>query len=187
MLPELLPSKLVFPPQSRELQLAHQNKLHRCVPLVDAIARICLVSTDSAYSILQTPKVECHPSCWNQRTLTAAAYSIIINYQVKVLCCETAHVVYVRNKKRNSNNPNTQQTSSGGDSSTMYACKTDFSIAQTTPQSSSYIFLHWNKQKKGNVTHTKKHHHPGFQPRTTRHRDSNLPVTLRSLHDNLSD
>ena len=29
----------------------------------------------------------------------AAAYSIIIIYQVKVLCCETAHVVYVSKRE----------------------------------------------------------------------------------------
>ena len=50
----------------------------------------------------------------------------------------------------------------------MYAYETDFSIVQTTPQS-SYIpapFLavahhtnsHWNKQYKGNVTKTKHTH-----------------------------
>ena len=33
----------------------------------------------------------------------------------------------------------------------MYAYKTDFSVAQTTPQSSLYIFLHWNT-KKGTFT-----------------------------------
>ena len=64
----------------------------------------------------------------------AAAYIVIIIYQVKALCCETAHGVYVTKRSNNSNN--TQSSSSG--SSTMYAYKTDFSIAQTTPQSSSY-------------------------------------------------
>ena len=51
---------------SHELRLARQNKIHRCVPLVDAVTRICLVSTDSAYSFFKCPKVECYAPCWNQ-------------------------------------------------------------------------------------------------------------------------
>ena len=51
----------------------------------------------------------------------------------------------LRNKKRNNTSNNTRQSSSGGGNSTIYAYKTDISIAQTTPQPSSYIFLHWNK------------------------------------------
>ena len=64
----------------------------------------------------------------------------------------------LRNTKRNTNgNNSTQQSSSSSGSSTMYAYKTDFSIAQPTPQSSSYTFLHSLEQtKKGNVTHKKK-------------------------------
>ena len=62
----------------------------------------------------------------------AAAYStIFIVDQVQVLCCETAHGV---NVKKNKKNNNTQSSSSA--SSTMYAYKADFSIAQTTLQSS---------------------------------------------------
>ena len=61
----------------------------------------------------------------------AAAYknSIIMIYQVKVLCRETAHGVYV-----------TLREITVIKHSTMYAYKTDFSIAQTTPQLSWYIF-----------------------------------------------
>ena len=76
----------------------------------------------------------------------AAYYSIIVIYQeqIKALCCETAHGVYVTKKETT---VITKRSSSSG-SSTMYACKTDLSIAQTTPQSSSYIYLHWNKKGK---------------------------------------
>ena len=64
-----------------------------------------------------------------------------------------------RNEKINNSN-NTQSSSSA-----IYAYKTNFSVAQTTRQSSSYIFLRW--KKRGNVTkHT--HHHPGLEPRITR-------------------
>ena len=54
------------------------------------------------------------------------------------------------------------QSSSSGSSSTLYAYETDFYIAQTTPQPSSYIYLHWQQntwrqQKKSEIgTHTKK-------------------------------
>ena len=74
----------------------------------------------------------------------ATAYSILIFYQVQALCCETAHGVYVTKKETT---VITKRSSSSG-SSTMYACKTDLSIAQTTPQSSSYIYLHWTKKGK---------------------------------------
>ena len=58
----------------------------------------------------------------------------------------------------------TQSSSSGGGSSNQYAYKTDFSIAQTTPQSSSYTFLHWNKNRE---YHTQGHH-AEFEPWTPR-------------------
>ena len=70
----------------------------------------------------------------------------------------------------------------------MYAYKTDFPIAQTTPQPSSYIFLHCNR-KEGNVTKSNthaiildsNHRHPG-------QKDSNPPVhLLKFLHDHLSE
>ena len=60
--------------------------------------------------------------------------------------------------KRNNSNNNKQQSSSSSGSSTMYTStyKTVFSVAQTTPQSSPYIFLHLLEQtKKGNVTQKK--------------------------------
>ena len=57
-------------------------------------------------------------------------------------------------------------TQSSSSSSTLYAYKTDYSIAQTTPQSSSYISLHCNK-KKVKMAH-KKSRHPRFEPRTPR-------------------
>ena len=53
-----------------------------------------------------------------------------------ILCCETAHGVYVT--KRETTNYNTQSSSSSA-SSTIYVYKTDFSIALTTLQSSSTI------------------------------------------------
>ena len=64
-----------------------------------------------------------------------------------------------------SNSSSNGSSSSSSSSSTLYAYKTDFSIAQTTRQSSSYIFLHWNK-KKVKTAHKKKRH-PRFEPRTT--------------------
>ena len=87
----------------------------------------------------------------------------------------------LQNKKRNNSKNNTQ--SSSGGSSTMYPHKTDFSIAQATPQSSSYIFLHRHKKREmsNNIIPDSNHGQRG-------QRDSNLPVRLlRFLHDNLSD
>ena len=49
----------------------------------------------------------------------------------------------------------------------MYAYEAEFSIARTTPQHRTYSYTHWNKQKEGNVNE-EKHHHLGFEPRTTR-------------------
>ena len=48
-----------------KLRLTRQNSLHRCVPLVDAVTRMCLVSTDSASSLYQ-PEVERCVCCSNQ-------------------------------------------------------------------------------------------------------------------------
>ena len=74
---------------------------------------------------------------------SSVQYNLSLRYQrqVKVLCCETAHGVYVTKIKTT-----LITQSSSSDSSTMYAHKTDL-IAQTTPQSPSYIFLRWNKKK----------------------------------------
>ena len=97
----------------------------------------------------------------------AAAYSRIIIYQVKVLCCATAHGVYV--KKREATTVITIHSRAAAAAAaallcTWYARKTDFSIAQTTPQSSSSIFFHWNKQKR-EISQKDRHRHPRFRPR----------------------
>ena len=101
---------------------------------------------------------------WKTKKTKASrsAYLIVI-YRVQVLCCKTAHGVSVTKRETTANN--TQSSTSSG-SSSMCAYKTGFSIAQTTPQSSSYIFRHWNKKKGECHKHT--HHHPGFDPRTPR-------------------
>ena len=47
-------------PVSRELRLARQNQLHRCITLADAVTWICLVFSIPAYSLIYGPKVERH-------------------------------------------------------------------------------------------------------------------------------
>ena len=39
-------------PISHQLQLAHQNQLHRCVPFVDAVTWICFVVIFSVFMVL---------------------------------------------------------------------------------------------------------------------------------------
>ena len=103
----------------------------------------------------------------------AAACGITIIYQVKVLCCQTVRGVYVTT------------TVIPHSSSTMYAHITDFSIAQTTPQS-SLNFFHWNK-KTGNVTENRKKIILDFNHGQPGQGNSNLPLhLLRFVHDNLS-
>ena len=90
----------------------------------------------------------------------------------------------LRKKKRNNSNNDTQSSSSGSGSSstTMHAYKTDFSIAQTTPQS-SYIFLHWHNKKKSEHGTRKKNGIPDSNHGRLRHWGSYLPVTpLDFLH-----
>ena len=117
-------------------------------------------------------------------------------YQVQVLCCETAHTrclhgVYVTKRKTATViTTHSREAATVAAALCMHTYKTDFSIAQTTPQPSSYVFLHWNKPQKRKChkkKKRKKHHHPGFEPRTTRQGDSNLDVHLLSfLHDKFS-
>ena len=102
-----------------------------------------------------------------------------IIYQVKILCCETAHGVCVT--KRNNSNNNTQQSSS----STMYAYQTDLSIGQTTPQSLPCLFLHSLEQTKKRKCHNNKKH-AGFEPRTCLVRQQPTCSPTRFLFDNLS-
>ena len=100
------------------------------------------------------------------RVRRAAAYnSIVIIYQIQVLCCETAHGVYVTKERNNNSNNHTQSSSNG--SSTMYTNKTDFSIAQTKPQPSSYILFHSNKKREMSHKKNQYHRQHGFEPRTT--------------------
>ena len=94
----------------------------------------------------------------------AAAYGIIVIYQVQVLCCETAYGVYVTNREITT--VIAAQISSNSGSSTMNAYEPNSSIAQTTPQSSSYILLHWDRKSEMSHTQRKRHHHPGFERRT---------------------
>ena len=43
-----------------------QNASPRCVPLVDAVMRMCLVSSNPTYLLFEGPKVKWYASCWNQ-------------------------------------------------------------------------------------------------------------------------
>ena len=77
-----------------------------------------------------------------------------IIYQVQVLCCETAHRrclhgVYATKRETATTVISTHNREAAAVAAAlrMHAYKTDSSIAQTTPQSSLYIFLHWNKQQ----------------------------------------
>ena len=114
-----------------------------------------------------------------------------IIYQVQVLCCETAHGAYVT--KRETATVRIHERGSSSGSSTMYAHthKSDFSTAQTTPQSSSYTFFHWNNQRKEMSRKKKKKekmhilesiHGQHVEGITTYH----VPVRLlRFLHENI--
>ena len=52
-------------------QLAPQNLLHRCVPLVDAVTWICLMLWFLVHSWFYCPKVECYAFLWNQSVIYA--------------------------------------------------------------------------------------------------------------------
>ena len=71
----------------------------------------------------------------------------------------------LRNKKRKNSVNNTQSSSSSA-SSSMYVYKTDFSIAQTTLQSSSMMVHILTLEQKKNVTKTKKKNCAGLDPPT---------------------
>ena len=61
-------------PASYEVELRLTKNVHRCIPLVGSVTRICL-SSNPTYLLFKGPSVKCDASCWNQ-LVQASSYKI---------------------------------------------------------------------------------------------------------------
>ena len=96
----------------------------------------------------------------------AAAYSIILIYQVQVPCCETAHGVYVT--KRETTVMTAHRAAAAAAGLCMYIKLTSRLLRRHLNHHRTYFCTGTRRRGMSHQKKTKRHHHPGFEPRTSR-------------------